>query len=120
MGTFTFRRSTALSTTMRLAMPLLVVVRRTWKRYSNGTSKINMTQIHPPERTPGLFTDVTLATRKMPFQRLLLKAHIRSAKKWGALAEKAPAVSDLIGLCFRRIPKDALEYFRGGAGDEIS
>jgi L-lactate dehydrogenase (cytochrome) len=56
----------------------------------------------------------------MPFQRWLLKAHVRSAKKWGALAEKAPAVSDLIRLCFRRIPRDALEYFRGGAGEEIS
>src|SRR5215831_6569869 len=82
-----------------------------------------MAHIHttePSERTPGLFTDVSLATRKMPFQRLLLKAHLRSAKKWGALAEKAPAVSDLINLCFRRMPRDALEYFRGGAGEEIS
>ena len=56
----------------------------------------------------------------MPFQRLLLGAHVRSAKKWGALAENAPAVSDLIGLCLRRVPRDVVEYFRGGAGDEIS
>ena len=40
--------------------------------------------------------------------------------KWGALAENAPAASDLISLCFRRIPRDAVEYFRGGAGEEIS
>jgi len=72
------------------------------------------------KRTPGLFTDACLATRKMPFQRLLLKAHVRSAKKWAALAENAAAVNDLIGLCFRRIPRDAVEYFRGGAGEEIS
>ncbi len=72
------------------------------------------------ERTPGLFTDPGLATRKMPFQRLLLEAHVRSAKKWGALAESAPAMSDLIDLCFRRIQRDAVEYFRGAAGDEIS
>src|SRR5512140_783374 len=88
-----------------------------------AASRINMNQIQTtrtPERIPGLFTDPSLATRKMPCQRLLLKAHVRSARKWGALAENAPAVSDLIGLCFRRIQRDAVEYFRGGAGDEIS
>lgn len=71
-------------------------------------------------RIPGLFTDASLATRKMPLQRLLLRAHIRSAKKWGVLAENASAVSDLMDLCFQRIPRDAVEYFRGGAGEEIS
>jgi L-lactate dehydrogenase (cytochrome) len=72
------------------------------------------------QRTPGLFTDVSLATRKMHCQRWLLKCHIRSAEKWGALAEKAPAISDLVGLCYQRIPRNAIEYFRGGAGEEIS
>ena len=82
---------------------------------------MNQTQTaRSPDRIPGLFTDPSLATRKMPCQRLLLKAHVSSAKKWGALAEEAPAVSDLINLCFRRIQRDAVEYFRGGAGDEIS
>lgn len=71
-------------------------------------------------RTPGLFTDPALATRQMLFQRLLLTAHARSARKCAALAEGAPAVKDLIDLCFRRIPRDAVEYFRGGAGEEIS
>lgn len=72
------------------------------------------------ERAPGLFTDASLATRKIPFQRLLLKAHVAAAGKWGRLAGNAPAVNDLIELCYRRIPRDAVEYFRGGAGDEIS
>lgn len=88
-----------------------------------AASKIDMNQnqtTEPKERTPGLFTDPSLATRKMPFQRLLLRAHFRSAKKWGALAEKAPAVSDLMGLCFKRISRDAVEYFRGGSGEEIT
>ena len=71
-------------------------------------------------RRPGLFTDPALATRKMYFQRWLLGLHVRSAEKWGALAEKAPAISDLANLCYQRIPRDAVEYFRGGAGDEIS
>lgn len=56
----------------------------------------------------------------MYFQRWLLGLHVRSAEKWGALAEKAPAISDLANLCYQRIPRDAVEYFRGGAGDEIS
>jgi L-lactate dehydrogenase (cytochrome) len=80
----------------------------------------NSQTTQPPERTPGLFTDVSLATRKMHCQRWLLKAHIRSEKKWGALAEQAPAVQDLIDLCYKRMPRDAVEYFRCGAGEEIS
>jgi len=72
------------------------------------------------QQKPGLFTDVSLATRPMYFQHSLLKCHIRSAQKWGALAEKAPAISDLVSLCYKRIPRDAIEYFRGGAGQEIS
>lgn len=82
---------------------------------------MNQTNIaNAGERTPGLFTDPSLATRKMPFQRLMLKAHVRSAKKWEALAQNAPAVSDLIDLCFKRISRDAVEYFRGAAGEGIS
>src|SRR5258708_1533131 len=92
----------------------------------NRTSSLDWSMINPPsprsgtQRSPGLFTDVSLATRKMHFQRWLLKWHIRSAKKWGALAEKAPAISDLANLCCKRIPSDAIQYFRGGAGEEIS
>lgn len=91
---------------------------------TTGASQIDMSRhqstAEEAGRTPGLFTDPSLATRRMPFQRLLLNAHVRSAAKWGALAESAPSVSDLIALCYRRIPRDAVEYFRGGAGDEIS
>lgn len=72
------------------------------------------------DRTPGLYTDPSLATRKMPFQNLLLQAHGRAAKKWGQRAASAPAIADLIQLCFQRMPKDAVEYFRGGAGEETS
>jgi L-lactate dehydrogenase (cytochrome) len=56
----------------------------------------------------------------MPFQRLLLKAHISSARKWGKRAEQAPAVNDLISLCYKRLPRDVVEYFRGAAGEEVS
>lgn len=72
------------------------------------------------ERTPGLYTDPSLATRQMPFQKLLLRAHRRAATKWGPRAAAAPAIADLVELCFQRMPKDAVEYFRGGAGEEIS
>lgn len=71
-------------------------------------------------RIPGLYTDPSLATRPMPFQKLLLGAHRRAGAKWQQRAAAAPAIADLIKLCFKRIPKDAIEYFRGGAGDEIS
>ena len=55
----------------------------------------------------------------MPFQKLLLAAHRRAGAKWQQRAAAAPAIADLIELCFKRLPKDAIEYFRGGAGDEI-
>jgi L-lactate dehydrogenase (cytochrome) len=73
-----------------------------------------------PSRIPGLYTDRSLATRKMPFQSLLLAAHRRSAKKWAKRAAAAPAIADLMELCFKRMPKDAIEYYRGGAGEETS
>lgn len=82
-----------------------------------------MTKPHLNEsssRVPGLYTDPELATRRMPFHRLLLGAHRRSAEKWSRRAAAAPAVADLIELCFRRMPRDAVEYFRGGAGEETS
>ena len=73
-----------------------------------------------PDRIPGLYLDPSLATRKMPFQRLLLQAHRRFAAGWEARANTAPSIADMIKLCFRRMPKDAVEYFRGGAGEETS
>ena len=71
-------------------------------------------------RAPGLYTDLNLATRRMPLQNLLLAAHLRSARKWSQRAAGAPAIADLIELCLKRMPKDAVEYFRGGAGEESS
>jgi hypothetical protein len=73
-----------------------------------------------PSRIPGLYSDPRLATRRMPCQRLLLAAHRRAAKKWQARAASAPAIADLIDLCFKRMPKDAVEYYRGGAGEGSS
>jgi len=71
-------------------------------------------------RTPGLYTDPRLATRKMPFQRLLLGAHRWSARHWSRRAAAAPAIADLMQLCRERMPPDAVEYYRGGAGEETS
>jgi len=82
-----------------------------------------MNNSHPLEssgRVPGLYTDPSLATRRMPMQSLLLAAHRRSARKWSHRAAAAPAIADLFELWFKRMPKDAVEYFRGGAGEESS
>src|SRR5690349_2504164 len=72
------------------------------------------------DRTPGLFTDPSLATRGIPFQRWLLELHRKLAVRWGARAQSAPAIDDLRQLCIRRVPEVALRYFLGGAGEEIS
>jgi L-lactate dehydrogenase (cytochrome) len=72
------------------------------------------------DRTPGLFTDLSLATRGIALQRWLLARHKKSAARWGALAQSAPAIEDLRRLCIKRVPEVALRYFLGGAGEEIS
>ncbi len=54
------------------------------------------------------------------FQRWLLGRHVKSAQRWGTLAEKCPAISDLRSLCMKRIPAVVLTYFLGGAEAEIS
>jgi L-lactate dehydrogenase (cytochrome) len=77
-------------------------------------------KIDPSLRQTGLFTDVNLATREVALQRWLLARHAKSAVKWGELASKAPATADMKSLCFKRVPIIALEYFLGGAGDQIS
>src|SRR5260370_16012032 len=74
----------------------------------------------PSDRTPGLFTDVTLATREIAFQRWLLARHIKSAARWGKLAAQAPAIDDLRSLCIKRVPEIVLRYFLSGSGEEIS
>src|ERR1051325_5892593 len=71
-------------------------------------------------RTPGLFTDPSLATRRIALQRWLLERHRKSAVRWGAHAQSAPAIDDLRRLCIKRVPEVALRYFLGGAGEEIS
>ena len=72
------------------------------------------------DRTPGLFTDLRLATRGIALQRWLLKRHKRSAARWGTRAQSAPSIEDLRRLCLQRVPEVALSYFLGGAGEEIS
>jgi L-lactate dehydrogenase (cytochrome) len=72
------------------------------------------------DRTPGLFTDPSLATRGIPLQRWLLKRHKKSAARWGTRAQSAPSIDDLRRLCIQRVPEVALRYFLGGAGEEIS
>ena len=72
------------------------------------------------DRTPGLFTDLRLATRGIALQRWFLKRHIQSAARWGTRAQSAPSIEDLRRLCLQRVPEVALSYFLGGAGEEIS
>jgi L-lactate dehydrogenase (cytochrome) len=72
------------------------------------------------DRTPGLFTDLSLATRGIALQRWFLARHKKSAARWGTLAQSAPSIEDLRSLCIRRVPEVALRYFLGGAGEEIS
>src|SRR5690242_7220761 len=74
----------------------------------------------PRDRTPGLFTDPSLATRRIPLQRWFLERHKKAAARWGALAQSAPSIEDLRRLCSQRVPEVALRYFLGGAGEEIS
>src|SRR5215510_3393044 len=72
------------------------------------------------DRTPGLFTDLSLATRGIALQRWLLARHKKSAARWGTLAQRAPSIEDLRRLCIKRVPEVALRYFLGGAGEELS
>src|SRR6476469_5779977 len=72
------------------------------------------------DRTPGLFTDLSLATRRIALQRWLLERHKKSAARWGTRAQSAPSLADLRRLCIQRVPAVALSYFSGGAGEEIS
>src|SRR5258705_3990609 len=72
------------------------------------------------DRTPGLFTDLSLATRGIPLQRWLLEWHKKSAARWGTRAQSAPSIADLRRLCIQRVPEVVLRYFLGGAGEEIS
>lgn len=72
-------------------------------------------------RSAGMFTDLSLATRPVAFQRFCVNRHLKSARYWGELASHAPANADLRSLAFKRMPKNAIEYFRGAAGEnEIS
>ena len=88
-------------------------------RTSAGQSSAASRHSHS-DRTPGLFTDVSLATREMAFQRWLLARHIKSAERWGRLAAQAPAIDDLRRLCIQRVPEVVLRYFLSGSGEEIS
>src|SRR5215813_3305163 len=72
------------------------------------------------DRTPGLFTDLSLATRGIALQRWLLERHKKSAARWGTRAQSAPSIDDLRRLCIQRVPEVVLRYFLGGAGEEIS
>jgi L-lactate dehydrogenase (cytochrome) len=88
---------------------------------STSVSQSSAVSRHTPsDRTPGLFTDVTLATREIAFQRWLLARHIKSAARWGKLAQQAPAIDDLRSLCIKRVPEVVLRYFLSGSGEEIS
>src|ERR1700730_13032708 len=88
---------------------------------SSSVSQSSAVSRHTPsDRTPGLFTDVTLATREIAFQRWLLARHIKSAARWGKLAAQAPAIDDLRSLCIKRVPEIVLRYFLSGSGEEIS
>src|SRR5215813_8958909 len=80
------------------------------------------TTINPEQRdrTPGLFTDLSLPTRGIVLQRWLLERHKKSAARWGMLAQSAPSIDDLRSLCIQRVPEVALRYFLGGAGEEVS
>src|SRR5271165_6198515 len=88
---------------------------------SSSVSQSSALSRHTPsDRAPGLFTDVTLATREIAFQRWLLARHIKSAARWGKLAAQAPAIDDLRSLCIKRVPEIVLRYFLSGSGEEIS
>src|SRR5512138_1361556 len=63
------------------------------------------------DRTPGLFTDLSLATRRIARQRWLLGRHKKSAACWGTRAQRAPSIEDLRRLCIQRVPEVVLSHF---------
>ena len=87
---------------------------------SSQDTRPTILNLEQRNRTPGLFTDLSLATRGIALQRWLLEWHKKSAARWGTRAQSAPSIDDLRRLCIQRVPEVALRYFLGGAGEEIS